>query len=610
MAKEQYQLGQVTMRNGGGRQRVSEKPQDFKKAWKMIFDYCEQYKLSLLLIGVLSIAWVALSLIGPDRLKEIANMLSDGIKGGHIDTQKILRTSLAVGAIYVLSSVLSYAQTYMTLRVSQGVAFRMRRDISQKLNRLPLKRLDSSSFGDLLSRVTNDVDTINESLSGSMVQVINGVITFTGCAIAMLATNVLLAFVAIASSLLGFWLINLIIKRSQRYFVLRQKYLGELNGHIEEIYAAHTIVSAYNGEAASAERFDELNNKLYRNNWLSQFFSGVMNPLMEFVGNLGYVAVCVLGAVLVVAGQIQFGVIVAFIIYVKMFSQPLNQMAQAITSLQSCAAAAECVFHFFSEEEMENESGKISDFSATKGEVTFENVTFGYTEDKAVLRNFSFTAKAGQKIAIVGPTGAGKTTIVNLLMRFYEPTSGRILIDGTEIQDMTRENVRELFGMVLQDTWLFEGSIGENIAYGSQTATDDDIRNACKFVGLDRYIQSLKHGYDTQISSTFSLSAGQRQLMTIARAMVLNKPLLILDEATSSVDTRTERIVQRAMEELTVGRTSFTIAHRLSTIRDADVILVIKDGDIAEQGTHEQLMEKQGVYYELWNSQFVNAEAI
>ena len=611
MAKEQYQLGQVTMRTGGGpRNRVAEKPHNFREAWLMIFRYCSNYKPHLVVIGILSAVWVLLSLFGPDRLKEVANMLSDGIKGSDIDTEAILKTSLAVSAAYLLSALFSYGQASITLRVSQGIAYRMRNDISHKLNRLPLKRLDSSSFGDLLSRVTNDVDTINESLSNSMVQVINGVFTFAGCAVAMFATNAVLALVAIASSLIGFWVMNVIIQRSQQYFVRRQQYLGALNGHIEEIYAAHTIVKAYNGEAEATERFEELNNQLYKNNWYSQFFSGIMNPLMEFVGNFGYLAVCVVGAVLVTGGYIRFGVIVAFILYVKMFTQPLSQVAQAITNLQSGAAAAERVFQFLSEEEIEDESRKISDFKATRGEVTFQNVSFGYTKDKTVIHDFSFTAKPGQKIAIVGPTGAGKTTLVNLLMRFYEPDSGRILIDGVDISDMTRENVRELFGMVLQDTWLFEGTIRENIAYGNGAATDETVTNACKFVGLDRYIRSLKDGYDTKITATFSLSAGQRQLMTIARAMVSDKPLLILDEATSSVDTRTERIVQQAMEQLTTERTSFTIAHRLSTIRDADVILVMKDGDIIEQGTHNDLIAKQGFYFELWNSQFVNAEAI
>lgn len=611
MVKEEYKLNQVTMRSAGsGRQKVAEKPHDFKKAWGMIFRYCGNYRAAICGIAVLAVLWVLFSLFGPDRLNRITNMITDGIAGSGIDTAAILRMSVQVLILYVLSSVLSYLQNFMTVYVSQGVSRRMRTDISHKLNRIPLSRLDSSSFGDLLSRVTNDVDTISESLSGSAAQMVNGVVTFLGCSVAMLLSSRALTAVAIASSLLGLWAMNVLIRRSQKYFVRRQRYLGELNGHIEEIYAAHTIVMAYNGEKEAADRFEELNEQLYTNNWMSQFVSGVMTPLMDFVGNLGYLSVCVAGAILVTGGWIRFGTVVAFIVYVKMFTQPLGQVAQAVTNLQSAAAAAERVFVFLDEPEMEKEDGKRRDFQASQGEVQFDQVTFGYVPEKTVIHHFSFTAKPRQKVAIVGPTGAGKTTIVNLLMRFYECSSGCIRIDGVDIRDMTRENVRELFGMILQDTWLFEGTIRDNICYGNPEATDEEVERACRMVGLHRYICSLKDGYQTRMTNTFSLSAGQRQLMTIARAMVSNKPLLILDEATSSVDTRTEQIVQDAMEQLTAGRTSFTIAHRLSTIRNADVILVMKDGDIVEQGSHQELLDRQGFYYELWNSQFVKAETI
>lgn len=608
--KEQYTLGQVSMRTGGKKQKAAEKPQNFKKAWKMIFHYCGGYRIRLTAIAVFSVLWVSFTLFGPDRLNRITNEIVDGMAGGLINTGLILQMSVQVVCLYVLSSALSYAQSFMTISVSQGVSRKMRTDISQKLNRIPLSRVDSSSFGDLLSRVTNDVDTISDSLGNSAVQMINGVVTFVIYSAAMLVSNVVLALVALASSAAGFAAMNALIHRSQKFFVRRQQYLGELNGHIEETYAAHTVVKTYNGEKEAIKRFQELNQKLYVNNWMSQFVSGIMTPLMEFVGNLGYLSVCIVGAIMVSAGYIRFGTVVAFIVYVKMFTQPLGQVAQGITTLQSAAAAAERVFVFLDEPEMEKENGKKMDFCAEKGEVKFDHVTFGYALDKMIIQDFSFTAAPGQKVAIVGPTGAGKTTIVNLLMRFYELNGGYISIDGIDIHDITRENVRKLFGMVLQDTWLFEGTVRDNICYGNEEASDEQVERACRMVGLHRYICSLPEGYQTKMTDTFSLSAGQRQLMTIARAMVSDRPLLILDEATSSVDTRTEQIVQRAMDKLTEGRTSFTIAHRLSTIRDADVILVMKDGSIVERGSHKELLEKKGFYYELWNSQFVKAERI
>ncbi len=611
MAKESYQLGQVTMRSSGGpRGRVLEKPHDFKEAWRQILHYAKPYRVRIIAVLILAVGAVLFSLFGPNQLKNITNMIVEGLNGASMDLTKILRISIAAVALYLLSSAMMYFQNYLTTITATRINHDLRRDISQKINHIPLSRLDQSSFGDLLSRVTNDIDTIGESLSHSAVQMIRGLVTFLFASAAMLLTNVPLALVALASSMLGFLFMKIIITKSQKYFVLRQRYLGEMNGHIEEMYAGHTIVKSYNGEQDSLKRFEELNEKLYVNNYMSQFLSGMMMPFMEFVGNLGYLMVCVVGAIMTANHLISFGTIIAFIIYVKIFTQPLGMVSQAVTALQSAAAAAERVFAFLGEKEMEDETDKMQDFRAEKGEVVFDHVHFGYTEGRTIIRDFCFTAKPGMKVAIVGPTGAGKTTMVNLLMRFYELHSGEIRIDGTNITDMSRANVRKLFAMVLQDTWLFEGSIRDNIAYGSQNVTDEEIHEACRRVGLHRYIRSLKDGYDTVINDAFSLSAGQRQLMTIARAMVSKKPLLILDEATSSVDTRTEQLVQDAMEELTRGRTSFTIAHRLSTIRNADVILVMKDGDIVEQGTHSELLRQNGFYAELWNSQFLNAVSI
>ena len=626
MAKENYTLGSVTMRTGGGRGgRILEKPHDFKKAWKEILHYAGAYKVQIVVIFILAVGAVLFSLFGPNQLKTITNLIVDGMEqsgaavpqsgnaassGNGIDLARILRISIFAVSLYFISSALMYVQNYLTTMTATGINHDLRRDISRKINFIPLSRLDSSSFGDVLSRVTNDIDTIGESLSHSAVQMIRGLVTFLFASIAMLITNVPLALTALASSMLGFLFMKVIITKSQKYFVARQRYLGEMNGHIEEMYAGHVIVKAYNGEQDSLERFEEINQNLYYNNYMSQFLSGMMMPFMELVSNLGYLLVCVVGAIMTSKGLISFGTIIAFIIYVKIFTQPLGMVSQAVTALQSAAAAAERVFAFLAEPEMPDESDKLQDFVAEKGEVSFDHIHFGYTPERTIINDFSFIAKPGMKVAIVGPTGAGKTTLVNLLMRFYELNSGEILIDGTKTTDLSKANVRKLFAMVLQDTWLFEGSIRDNIAYGSPDVTDEEIKEACRKVGLHRYIRSLKDGYDTVINDAFSLSAGQRQLMTIARAMVSKKPLLILDEATSSVDTRTEQLVQNAMEELTRGRTSFTIAHRLSTIRNADIILVMRDGDIVEQGTHDALLAANGFYAELWNSQFLNAVSI
>ena len=472
---------------------------------------------------------------------------------------------------------------------------------------MPLKYFDSTTTGDVLSRVTNDVDTVGQAYRQSVSTLVTAVTMFFGCILMMFRTNWIMAVSGMLSSVLGFVLMTVIVSRSQKFFVRQQNQLGALNGHIEETYAGHTVVKAYNGEGAAQSTFLELNNGLYDSAWKSQFLSGMMGPLMGFIGNFGYVVVCVVGAVLTLSGVIGFEVIVAFMIYIRLFTNPLSQIAQAATNLQSAAAAGERVFAFLSEPEMSDESGKTAQLATAKGNVVFDHVRFGYDPEKVIIHDFSAEAKAGQKIAIVGPTGAGKTTMVNLLMRFYETNSGTIRIDGVPVDELTRTNVHALFCMVLQDTWLFEGTVRENIVYAKQGVSDADVVRACKAVGLHSFIKTLPHGYDTVLDDNTNLSAGQRQLVTIARAMIENAPMLILDEATSSVDTRTEMVIQKAMDTLMQGRTSFVIAHRLSTIRNADLILVMKDGDVIESGTHETLMAENGFYAELYNSQFETA---
>ena len=615
MAKETYTLGTARTQGGrGGGRRIIEKPKNFKQAWIAIYQHCRKYLPMFIIAFSCALVSVIFTLVGPDRLSDITNLISDGMDAGHVDTQAVLSISLTVGLFYVFSAILSYTKEFTLKTATEKIMYNMRNDIDSKLNRVPLKRFDSTSFGDLLSRVTNDVDTIGMSLSNALGSIVGSAFEIFGSCIMMLITNWILAITAMVSSVVGFLAASMIIKKSQKYFKARQYYLGMLNGHIEEIYAGHEIVKAYNGDREALETFDEYNNKLYENNMMSQFISGIMQPVMTLVGDIGYVAVCVVGAILVSMDAIQFGAIVAFIIYVKIFTQPLGMVAQALTELQSAAAAAERVFDFLGEEEMEDESYKTASLSTDKGsgrgEVEFSHVKFGYDPGRPVIKDFSFVVKPGQKVAIVGPTGAGKTTLVNLLMRFYELDDGYIAIDGVKTSDITRENVHALFCMVLQDSWLFEGTIKENIVYSMKNVPDEKVVEACKSVGLHHYISSLPKAYDTQLSDDSNMSVGQRQLMTIARAMVEDAPLLILDEATSSVDTRTEQLVQWAMEKLTEGRTSFTIAHRLSTIRNSDVILVMRDGDIVEMGGHEELLARGGFYAQLWNSQFVNAEAI
>lgn len=525
-----------------------------------------------------------------------------------IDMDKVQRIGFILVTFYALSYLFSAIQGWITAGVTQRVSQQLRGDISRKINRLPMAFYNRTSTGDILSRVTNDVDLISQSLNQSIGNLITSVILLLGSLFMMLITNLWMTLTAILASLLGFVVMFAIMGRSQKYFARQQRHLGALNGHIEEMYTGHTVVKAYNGEAAAQQTFDEMNDKLRESGFRAQTLAGMMMPVMTFVGNLGYVAVCVVGGAMALNDMISFGVIVAFMMYVRYFTQPLSQIAQAVQSLQSAAAAGERVFEFLEAEEMPDESGKKSDIGAVQGTVDFDHVRFGYEDtDKIVIHDFSAHAKPGQKIAIVGPTGAGKTTMVNLLMRFHDIQSGEIRIDGVPTNEMTREAVREQFCMVLQDTWLFEGTLRENLIYCTENVSDEKMIAACKAVGLDHFIRTLPKGYDTVVGDQLSLSQGQKQQLTIARAMIADKPMLILDEATSSVDTRTEQQIQSAMDKLMENRTSFVIAHRLSTIRNADLILVMNHGDIVESGTHEELLAKGGFYADLYNSQFEQA---
>ncbi len=523
-----------------------------------------------------------------------------------MDTEELKYRSIILGIIYLLNSLFGYAEGVIMAYVGIGYSKKLRKDISLKINRLPLKYFDSHETGDVLSRVTNDVDTIGINMSNDITSLVTNGTLFLGSIVMMFVTNWIMALTAIASSIIGFILSFIILKKSQKYFVRRQKELGDLNGHIEEIYSGHNVVKAYNGEASALQEFDRINNNLYDCNRKSQFLSGIMQPIMHFIGNFGYVAVCVVGALLVMNGKTTFGVIVAFMIYVRLFTNPLSRIAQALTTFQSIAAAAERVFEFMDEEELSDESSLTEKVNKKdiKGNVEFRNVKFSYTENKPIIKNFSANVSSGQKIAIVGPTGAGKTTMVNLLMKFYEINDGDILIDGKSIKELKRENIHDLFVMVLQDTWLFDGTIKENIKFNRKNITDEEIWNACKVVGIDHFIKTLPKGLNSDVGDNNNISSGQKQLLTIARGMLEDAPFLILDEATSNVDTRTEELVQKAMDKLTEGRTSFIIAHRLSTIKNADLILVMQEGNIVEQGTHKELMNKNGFYADLYNSQF------
>ena len=562
--------------------------------------YCRKYMAVIILALILACAGAIFNVMGPDKLSDMTNIIVEGIMTG-IDMGEFENIAFFLLTIYILGFVFNYIQGFIMSTVTQRVSRSLRSDISDKINRLPLKYFDSTSFGNVLSRVTNDVDMIAQTLNNSLSTFVISATTFLGALIMMFYTNWIMALSAIVSTIFGFSIMMIIMKKSQKHFVAQQRELGSINGHIEEIYSGHNVVKAYNDEERAEKQFNDINDRLYESAWKSQFLSGMMMPLMGFIGNFGYVVVCVIGAVLTHKEIIEFGTIVAFMIYIRLFTNPLSQMAQVATNMQSASAAAGRVFEFLEERELDDESHKTLRLKPadTRGDVEFKNVAFGYDKSRIIIHDFSVKTKAGQKIAIVGPTGAGKTTIVNLLMRFYDVNSGEIRIDGISTKDITRENVHELFCMVLQDTWLFEGTIKENIIYSKEGVREEQVVEACKAVGLHHFIKSLPDGYDTILNDKANLSAGQKQLITIARAMIDNAPLLILDEATSSVDTRTEILIQEAMDKLTVGKTSFVIAHRLSTIKNADLILVMKDGDIIETGNHEELLSKKGFYADL-----------
>lgn len=595
------------MRGPGMGRRPAEKSKDFKGTWMKIIRYCKRYLAVIVVALICAVAGTILTILGPDKLSDLTKVITEGIATG-IDMERVKPIGLTLVAFYVGSAILSFGQQFIMATVTQNVTKQLRSDISVKINRLPMAYYNKTSTGDVLSRVTNDVDMISQSMNQSIGNLVSAVALFFGSLIMMFKTNVIMTLTAVIATMIGFGLMSLITSHSQKYFSRQQANLGALNGHIEEIYSGHTVVKAYNGEKNAKKVFDELNNNLRDSAFKAQSLSGLMQPLMAFIGNFGYVAVCVMGAVLTMKGYIGFEVIVAFMMYIRLFTQPLAQIAQATQSLQSAAAAGERVFAFLGAEEMSDESDKTEKLGKAEGYVDFEHVKFGYEDtDKIIIHDFSAKAKPGQKIAIVGPTGAGKTTLVNLLMRFHEIQSGDIKIDGISTRDMKREEVRSQFCMVLQDTWLFEGTVRENLVYNTENVSEEKIEAACKAVGLDHFIRTLPHGYDTILNDQVSLSQGQKQQLTIARAMIADKPMLILDEATSSVDTRTELQIQKAMDALMQNRTSFVIAHRLSTIKNADLILVLKDGDIIESGNHEELLAKGGFYADLYNSQFDQA---
>ena len=589
--------------HGHGPAMSGEKADDFRLAWRRLFQYMDRYRAPFIAALVIACVGTVLTLAGPNLISDVTDLIQEGLYGP-MDLDGIVSICLILVALYAVSAVLTFVQQYIMTTISQRTASNFRRDISTKINRLPLRYFDSNTTGDVMSRVTNDVDTLGQSMNQSISTMATAITLLGGSVIMMLYTNVTMAATAILSSLVGFAFMAVVMGRSQKYFERQQSDLGDMNGHVEEMYSGHLVMKAYGGEAAAKSDFDRINDSLYRSGFMSQFLGGMMMPFMNFIGNFGYVMVCIVGALLCIDGRISFGVIVAFMIYVRLFTQPLTQISQAVVSMQSVAAAAERVFEFLDEPEMEDESEKSVKLENVQGHVEFRDVRFGYSPDKEIIHGFSAEILPGQKVAIVGPTGAGKTTMVNLLMRFYEVNGGDILIDGVSTKDMRREDVHDLFCMVLQDTWLFEGTIRENIVYSKEGVTDERLDEVCKAVGLYHYIQTLPDKYDTVLGDNANLSAGQRQQVTIARAMVDGSPLLILDEATSSVDTRTERVIQEAMDRLTEGRTSFVIAHRLSTIRNSDLILVMRDGNIVEQGTHDELLARGGFYADLYNSQF------
>ena len=639
-----------------------DKANDFRGAMKKLIHYLNKFHTLIIIAFVLAAVSSILSIIAPDHLSNLTDIISDGLTPNisettiteimssdtislenkqefmsimsgisedsssseifsaidsmpesvqeivepKMDFTAIKNIALFLAIIYIASAIFSFFGHYIMATVSNNFAKDLRSKIITKINKLPLRYFDRNSTGDILSRITNDVDTVAQTMSQSIGSLVGAITLLIGSVIMMFVTNWIMAICAIVSSLLGFSIMAIILKKSQKYFIQRQVELGNMNGHIEEVYSGHNVVKVYNGKKDADEKFDKLNEKVFDAIRKSQFLSGLMQPIMAFIGNFSYVVVCVVGALLAMNGYITFGVIVAFIVYVRLFTNPLSQIAQAMTSLQSAAAASERIFEFIEAEEMSDESAltKHLDRDKVKGNITFDHVKFGYDSDRIIIKDFSAKVKPGQKIAIVGPTGAGKTTMVNLLMKFYEINSGDIKIDGVSINELTRENVHDLFTMVLQDTWVFNGTVRENIVYNRENVSDYELKQVCKVVGVDHFIKSLPNSYDTVIEDNDSISSGQKQLMTIARGMLDNAPFLILDEATSNVDTRTEELVQKAMDKLMEGRTSFIIAHRLSTIKNADLILVMNEGNIIEQGSHDELMKQNGFYASLYNSQF------
>ena len=569
--------------------------------------YIKGFQFPFVIAVIGAIISSIITVFGPYKLREITNLITDGLVG-EMDLGTISNIGLFLALLYAAGSLINYAQTYAISDMIQHFSKRLRTAIAEKINRLPLSYFDSHSQGDTLSRVTNDVDTVGQSLTQSLGTLISSVLLLIAVLFMMFYTNVVLSFVTIGSVLLGFVFSAVLMAKSQRYFQEQQSNLAAINGYVEEMYSGHNVITSYNGAEKTRLAFNVLNQNLYASMWKSQFISGIMFPLMNFVGNFGYVMVVIVGATMAINDSISMGTIVAFMVYVRIFSQPLSQIAQGITTLQSASAAMGRVFEFLAEEDMEDDSHKLQQLTNVKGHVQFKDVFFGYNPDKTIIHDFSAEAKAGQKIAIVGPTGAGKTTIVNLLMKFYDIERGQIMIDGMDIKDMQRSEVHDAFSMVLQDTWLFEGTIRDNLIYNQENISDEAVIDAAKAVGVHHFIMTLPNGYDTFLDDTVTLSVGQKQLLTIARALLKDAPLLILDEATSSVDTRTEELIQKAMDKLMEGRTSFVIAHRLSTIRNADLILVMRDGNIIEQGNHDQLMEQKGFYADLYNSQFVEEE--